>query len=107
MPISSPAITLALRQYVSHYGVQSDPEGDLWRDPPDYWENIVYPAYVDAHKDVFENGDVESGKLAKNVDGLVLLDMLDTSMTEAVERCCEIIYGVAKTAYSSAATDVE
>lgn len=87
--------------------MQSDPEGDLWRDPPGYWEGIVYPAYVDAHKEVFENGDVEGGNLTEHIDGLVLLDMLDTSMTEAVERCCEIIYGVAKTTYSSAATDVE
>ncbi|EDR08894.1 uncharacterized protein LACBIDRAFT_161970, partial [Laccaria bicolor S238N-H82] len=28
--------------------------GTLWRDPPHYWEEIVYPAYLEAHKDVFE-----------------------------------------------------
>jgi nicotinamide/nicotinate riboside kinase len=72
-------------------GVQSDPEGTFWRDPPGYWEDIVYPAYVEAHKDVFENGDVEHGKPTNKVEGLVLLESLNISMNEAVERCCEVI----------------
>jgi hypothetical protein len=38
--------------------------GDVWQDPPHYFDNIVYPAYVEAHKQLFENGDVEKGKLA-------------------------------------------
>jgi hypothetical protein len=38
--------------------------GDVWQDPPHYFDNIVYPAYVDAHKQLFENGDVEKGQLA-------------------------------------------
>lgn len=38
--------------------------GDVWQDPPHYFDNIVYPAYVDAHKQLFENGDVEKGELA-------------------------------------------
>jgi len=46
-------------------GVQSDPEGALWRNSPGYWDDIVYPAYVDAFKD------------------------LQMSMGEAVKRCCE------------------
>ena len=53
----------------------------MWRDR--YWENVVYPAYVGTHKEVFENGNnVESGNLAKNIDELVVLNMLDTSMIE-------------------------
>ncbi|KAG8732845.1 ribosylnicotinamide kinase [Ceratobasidium sp. 428] len=47
-----------------HTAVQSDPEGALWRDPPHYWEQIVYPAYVRAHEHLFENADVENGKLS-------------------------------------------
>lgn len=72
-------------------GVQSDPEGALWRDPPGYWEDIVYPAYIEAHKDVFEEGDVEHGKPTSKVEGLILLESLNISMDDAVTRCCEVI----------------
>lgn len=77
-------------------GVQSDPEGTLWRDPPEYWEQIVYPAYVDANRDVFENGDVENGDLSGKVKGLILLESLKMDMNEAVDRCCTVLKEVAK-----------
>jgi hypothetical protein len=38
--------------------------GDVWQDPPHYFDNIVYPAYVDAHKHLFTDQDVEKGQLA-------------------------------------------
>lgn len=85
-----------LSRILSH-GVQSDPEGSLWRDPPNYWEDIVYPAYVEAHEGVFENGDVEHGKPTNKVERLVLLESLETTMTEAVERCCVVIKEAAET----------
>jgi len=75
-------------------GVQSDPEGSLWRDPPGYWEEIVYPAYLDAHREVFKNGDVERGQLTDKFEGLILLESLDISMSEAVERCCRMLKDV-------------
>jgi len=78
-------------------GVQSDPEGALWRDPPRYWEDIVYPAYLDAHKDVFVDGDVEHGQPTNSIEGLILLESLDISMSEAVERCCRVLKGVGET----------
>ncbi|PPQ98383.1 hypothetical protein CVT24_004062 [Panaeolus cyanescens] len=74
-----------------HTAVQSDPEGSLWRDPPEYWENIVYPAYLEAHREVFENGDVHNGNPTKKVEGLILLESLNISMTDAVERCCGML----------------
>jgi len=74
-----------------HTAVQSDPEGTLWRDPPEYWEQIVYPAYVEAHTDVFEGGDVEAGLPGKKVEKLIMLETLKMSMGEAVERCCEVL----------------
>jgi len=74
-----------------HTAVQSDPEGSLWRDPPGYWENIVYPAYLDAHKDVFTNGDVEHGQLTSTVGGLILIEGLEISMSDAVEQCCSVL----------------
>jgi nicotinamide/nicotinate riboside kinase len=80
--------------------VQTDPEGTLWRDPPNYWENIVWPAYVDAHKHIFENGDVERGK-STVIENLVLLEALDISMTEEVELCCQVIHRIAQEAYGA------
>lgn len=72
--------------------VQSDPEGVLWRDPPEYWENIVYPAYLEAHQELFVGGDTEKGKLSgKKVENLMLLETLQMTMTEAVGRSCELI----------------
>ncbi|KAE8218906.1 hypothetical protein CF319_g7303 [Tilletia indica] len=36
-------------------------EENVWQDPPGYYDNIVWPAYVLAHQGMFENGDVERG----------------------------------------------
>jgi nicotinamide/nicotinate riboside kinase len=71
--------------------VQSDPEGTLWRDPPQYWEQVVYPAFVNAHREAFVGGDVEHGVPSSKVAGLVLLESLEIEMGEAVDRCCEVI----------------
>lgn len=40
-------------------------EGSLWQDPPGYWDDIVWPAYVKAHKNMFAEGDVSSGALVR------------------------------------------
>ena len=69
-------------------GVQSDPEGSLWRDPPNYWEQIVWPAYVDAHKGIVEGGDVEHGRPNGAVPGLILIDGLEMGMSDIVEKVC-------------------
>ncbi|KAE8268163.1 hypothetical protein A4X09_0g4185 [Tilletia walkeri] len=36
-------------------------EENVWQDPPGYYDNIVWPAYVLAHQGMFEHGDVERG----------------------------------------------
>jgi len=79
-----------------HTAVQSDPEGALWRDPPNYWEQIVYPAYVKAHKDMFEDGDVENGKqTGEKVPGVVIMEPVkkgeEMSMDDMVRRSCEVL----------------
>ena len=79
-----------------YHGVQSDPEGSLWRDPPGYWEDIVYPAYLDAHKEIFVDGDVEHGQLTSTVGGLILIETLKISMSDAVEQCCSVLKGMAE-----------
>ncbi|EKM80775.1 hypothetical protein AGABI1DRAFT_105715 [Agaricus bisporus var. burnettii JB137-S8] len=75
-----------------HTAVQSDPvEGSLWRDPPHYWEQIVYPAYLEAHREAFVDGDVEHGRPNDKVKDLILLETLEMGMGEAVERCCRVL----------------
>ncbi|KAG9099374.1 ribosylnicotinamide kinase [Ceratobasidium sp. 370] len=37
-------------------------DGTFWTPPPNYWENIAYPAYIRAHEQYFEDGNVETGK---------------------------------------------
>ncbi|KXN90122.1 Nicotinamide riboside kinase [Leucoagaricus sp. SymC.cos] len=78
-----------------HTAVQSDPEGTLWRDPPNYWEQIVYPAYLEAHREVFINEDVEHGAPTDKVKGLVLLETLEMTMGEAVDWCCRVLKEIA------------
>lgn len=72
-------------------GVQTDPEGALWRDPPNYWEQIVYPAYVDAHREVFKDGDVEEGEPDSKVEGLIVLESLKMEMNEVVIKCSQVL----------------
>jgi len=64
-------------------------EGELWRDPPNYWEQIVWPAYIEAHKHVFENGNWESGASSGNIEDLLIIDELEAGMTRAVDEVCE------------------
>lgn len=66
-------------------------EGTLWRDPPNYWEQIVWPAYVAAHEPIFEDGDIEHGKPNGRVPGLLLFDALNLSMSEMVDRVCGLL----------------
>ncbi|KAG2007426.1 hypothetical protein CC2G_015122 [Coprinopsis cinerea AmutBmut pab1-1] len=57
------------------------PEGEVWKDPPQYWEKIVWPAYIRAHEHLFEEGDVESGKVK---EGYILLEGDMEDMVRAV-----------------------
>jgi len=88
-------------------------EGALWRDPPHYWEDIVWPAYVQASAGLFVNGDVENGAAAsapqvestaegewqgegetggaRPVKDLLLVEALKMSMDEMVDRVCEVL----------------
>ena len=79
------------------HGVQSNAEGVLWRDPPNYWEQIVYPAYVEAHCELFEGGDIENGKLTgRKAENLKLIPGLEMELTDVVEKCCQILMEQAK-----------
>ncbi|KAJ8076940.1 ribosylnicotinamide kinase [Marasmius tenuissimus] len=71
--------------------VQSDPEGSLWRDPPAYWEQIVWPAYIEAHREAFVDGDVENGMPSDKVKEILLINSLEIGMDEIVERSCAVL----------------
>lgn len=74
--------------------MQSDPEGTLWRDPPHYWEQIVYPAYVKAHSHLFIAGDLENGDLdpsAQEKRRIELLEADKMSMAELLDATCNAI----------------
>ncbi|KAF9792668.1 P-loop containing nucleoside triphosphate hydrolase protein [Thelephora terrestris] len=64
-------------------------EGALWRDPPNYWEHIVWPAYIEAHRHVFENENWESGASSGKVEDLLIIDELEAGMSRAVTEVCE------------------
>lgn len=74
-----------------HTAVQSDPEGSLWRDPPMYWEQIVWPAYLEANRDIFIDGDVETGVPNDKVKELLLINGLELGMNEIVEQSCAVL----------------
>ncbi|KZT56716.1 P-loop containing nucleoside triphosphate hydrolase protein [Calocera cornea HHB12733] len=69
-----PREELARRRHARH-GYHTA-ENTLWRDPPGYFEQIVWPAYVQAHRALFEGGDVEGALVSQEgkVQGLLELD---------------------------------
>ncbi|KIO04520.1 hypothetical protein M404DRAFT_1000648 [Pisolithus tinctorius Marx 270] len=86
--------TLKERRRERDYYIAAQPnsDGSIWRDPPLYWEHIVWPGYVAAHKDMFENGDVESGRpTGDKMRGMLVLENAKMSTTDVVNRCCEEI----------------
>lgn len=61
-----------------------------------YWEHIVYPGYLEAHREMFENGDVENGELTgQRVRGLVVIEpakrRAEMGIDEIVRRCCDVL----------------
>lgn len=66
---------------------------DWFQDPPGYWDDIVWPAYLSAHRKLFLAGDVESGAPNPDaIEGLVLLEANGLSMEDMVRRACESVY---------------
>ncbi|KAI0296524.1 hypothetical protein B0F90DRAFT_1745975 [Multifurca ochricompacta] len=67
-------------------------EGKFLRDPPGYFEQLAYPAYLDAHRSIFTDGDVERG--SPLLPDLVLIESLELSMNDIVARCCKELVAV-------------
>lgn len=56
-------------------------EGTVWQDPPGYFEHVIWPGYVEAHKRLFVKGDIEYGPLVnvkedQATDGAPVKDLL-------------------------------
>lgn len=71
-------------------------DASFWKDPPGCFENIVWPAYEDAHRRLFEGGDVDKGS-PKPDAAVTLLETDKTDMAGMVETACRSIlqYGTA------------
>jgi nicotinamide/nicotinate riboside kinase len=74
---------------IAHEDPDDAAAGGVWEDPPNYFEQIVYPGYVKAHEKIFE-GDVENGPVRKEWAGLkVLVPKEGTEgMTMAFNQSC-------------------
>jgi nicotinamide/nicotinate riboside kinase len=66
-------------------------EDSFWKDPPNTFENIVWPAYEDAHRSLFENEDVQNGELKPDMD-ITLLEAREVDMSAMVDETCEKIW---------------
>ena len=90
----------------------------MWSDPPEYWEEselsacsfishqtkfddtVVWPAYIKAHKPLFEDGDVVKGKLNPNskvAKDMLLFEASERTMADLVQESCERIWNRANT----------
>lgn len=51
--------------------------------------NIVYPSYVRAHKDLFQDGDMDTGTGLRKMPDLLVFDGVSLNMTELLDRTCQ------------------
>jgi len=70
-----------------------------WIDPEGYWDNICYPEYIERHKPLFQDGDVENGAPKDLEDWGKALLLVEpkvegkVDMMDVVEICLEKIAG--------------
>ena len=77
-------------------------DGSVWTDPPDYFEQVVWPSYVEGNSGLFKNADVIHGALQwplseQSVDGspirnLHLIDTEHLSVSEVCDIACDLLY---------------
>jgi nicotinamide/nicotinate riboside kinase len=64
------------------------------QDPPGYFDHVIWPGYLKAHEKLFENGDVEKGKLlqpteeihgdGEQVKGMVMFEAQSLSLEDII-----------------------
>ncbi|CAO1622690.1 unnamed protein product [Parajaminaea phylloscopi] len=52
-------------------------EGETWKDPPLYFDRILWPSHQKAHAHLFQNGDVESGALSPTTPGAQTIRIIE------------------------------
>ncbi|KAG2078644.1 P-loop containing nucleoside triphosphate hydrolase protein [Suillus decipiens] len=64
-----------------------------YTDPEGYWDNVCYPEYIMTHKDLFEDGKVETGEPSESqVKGLLVIEpeaKEKMDMMDIAEACLE------------------
>ncbi|KAI5855916.1 P-loop containing nucleoside triphosphate hydrolase protein [Tricharina praecox] len=78
----------------------------FWTDPPGYFDKIVWPNYVDEHKYLFVDGDVE-GRLTSEAEEKRRIhtpESLDASMEETLEWAVNILISELKLKLASASS---
>jgi nicotinamide/nicotinate riboside kinase len=66
-------------------------DGSIWLDPPGYWDNVIFPAYLDAHRAWYEGGDVVNGKLSKAAQDEKLALIEETEASDLVNQSCQVL----------------
>lgn len=88
--------------------MQISVDGYIWSDPPDYWDNVVWPAYLKAHQHLLVNRDINGTTAQPDSDpefmapinegdtkerqsaaGLIVLPAENTTVDELVEISCK------------------
>lgn len=64
-------------------------QGTVWTDPPGYFDDIVYPAYVKAHSGVFKDG-VDSAIADESIT-LIEPEEGEAGVAKALEEACRAI----------------
>lgn len=76
-------------------------DGEVWEDPPFYFDEIVWPSYLEANAGIFEQGDVENGKALvpthdDAADGgpvqyLAVVEAESSTKQEVASHACNVI----------------
>ena len=53
----------------------------------------MWPAFVDAHREMFIGEDIERGELTDKVRDALVIESLERSMDDVVDVCCEALRG--------------
>ncbi|KAF1917094.1 P-loop containing nucleoside triphosphate hydrolase protein [Ampelomyces quisqualis] len=69
----------------------------FWEDPPGYVDKVVWPNYVQDHKFLFEDGDVE-GELDETLCARIDIHGMPREAEESMRKCLEWAVGVLQSA---------
>ncbi|RSH86213.1 ribosylnicotinamide kinase [Apiotrichum porosum] len=98
------AVLKARREARATYVLQNAEDaatGGVWTDPPGYFDNIVYPAYVKAHASVMSGGDVENGTVTTADITVLAPGEGEGEMTRVLGEACAVLVAAANAGVGS------